>query len=968
MKMRLSTKFRVAMGQVGLMTSLLLVAVMFGLVPDRQTAIRHGRAVLAEAIVVKATAYFTPSDINGLESILDVFVERNEDLLSAAVRRRDAVTVVTIGEHEDNWRAMLGEFSSNSQVRVPIFSGEKRWGQLELRFKTTNQFMGFNLSQSQVIPLILFMSLSSFIVFYFYLSKMLKHLDPTAAIPPRVRSAFDTLAEGLLVVDLGGQIVLANQAFSETVGEEFNQLLGRRAQEFPWETADGLPLSHDEAPWTKCIQTGDAQRNAEVHLVDHEGVRRTFNANCTAVMSAGGKHGGVLIGLDDVTQLEQKKKELGEAKDAADAANKAKSEFLANMSHEIRTPMNAILGFTDALRRGYGSQQDPRKYLNTIHSSGKHLLELINDILDLSKVESGLLEVERVPCSPHLMVRDVLQVLAVKANEKGIALSFEADGSIPETICSDPSRIRQIVTNLVGNAIKFTEEGGVNVVLRLVPDDHPKLQIDVTDSGIGMTQEHMDRIFDPFAQADSSVTRRFGGTGLGLTISRNLAEALEGSITVASNPGQGSVFSLTVDTGSLKGIAMIQPDKLDCYEEEVETRYVRWRFNSQRVLVVDDGPENRELVKVVLEEVRLHVETAENGKIGSEMALQQPFDLILMDMQMPVMDGYAATRLLRENGITIPIYALTAHAMKGFEKNCLDAGCSGFLTKPIDIDLLLETVGDIFEGEKYEDGPPIPNLPVSPNLLSESALVSSLPSDIPEFATIVHSFVVRLNDVLQNMDDALAKRDFEKLRELAHWLIGSGGTVGFKEFTEPATRMEQSAIREDLHQLSLLLPELRNLSTRIQLPVEAVESACSSSVSQIETEENEPLISTLPINIPRFRDIVETFVPHLYNKMQEMIDSWQEKNYTKLAELAHWLEGVGGTVGYNDFTVPSRALEASARDNCNEGIAKALNELCLLASRIQVETHDPVTDCIASDQTSLVSPINAGSVESVNSV
>ncbi len=943
MKFRISTKFRVALGQVGLITSLLLIAMLLGLIPDHQTEIRHGRAVLAEAIVVRTAPFITPADIQGLNGILDVFVERNDDLLSAAVRRQDGNCVVVIGDHEENWQPMPGEFSSDSQVRVPMFSGDARWGQLELKFKTRNQFMGFNIAQSHVIPLILFISFFSFIVFYLYLGKMLKHLDPTSAIPPRVRSAFDTLAEGLLVVDLGGQIVLSNQAFAEIVGKKFDELLGRTAQEFPWQTADGAPLAPKDAPWTKCLESGNAVRNAAVHLVDCDGVRRSFNVNCTAVMAAGAKHGGVLIGFDDVTQLEEKKKELGEAKDAAEAANQAKSKFLANMSHEIRTPMNAILGFTDVLRRGIGSNQDPRKYLNTIHSSGKHLLELINDILDLSKVESGNLEVECVECVPHLIVRDVVRVLAVKANEKGISLSVVADGSIPEKICSDAVRIRQVVTNLVGNAIKFTEEGGVNVMLRLIPGNRPKLQIDVKDSGIGMTQPQIDKVFEPFAQADSTVTRRFGGTGLGLTISKNFAEALGGEITVTSQPGQGSVFSLTLDTGPLEGISLIQPDMLDCSEEDFDECHKRWRFNSQRVLVVDDGLENRELVKVVLEEAQLQVQTAENGKVGAEMALEQPFDLILMDMQMPVMDGYAATRLLRESGLKVPIYALTAHAMKGFEQGCLDAGCTGFLTKPIDIDVLMQTLGGVLNAETIVSREPNSNPPVTSEPQAEPALISSLPLDVPEFSGIIRSFAKRLDEVLRCMVDALTDSDFKTLAELAHWLKGSGGTVGFQAFTEPAQRLEEAAWREDQDQLASILAELIHLSQRVQVPPQASLPGQTNSKIQTAAKSDEPLISTLPANIPRFQNIVKKFVPHLYDQLQVMILALREENYTKLAELAHWLAGAGGTVGFKEFTVPSRKLEAAAKANQNEEIASALEELCQLASRIQVVATPPTT-------------------------
>ena len=237
-----------------------------------------------------------------------------------------------------------------------------------------------------------------------------------------------------------------------------------------------------------------------------------------------------MVSFEDVTQLEENKVELRKSKEHAEAASRAKSDFLANMSHEIRTPMNAILGFTDLLQRGlYDNPDEQSEYLGTIHSSGTHLLDLINDILDLSKIEAGKLDLEMTDCSPLHIFSEVINILKVRAQEKGISLELIVEGTIPETIQSDPVRLRQVVTNLVGNAIKFTETGGVKIVARWIDDRQPKLEFDVIDSGIGMTDKQVARIFEPFVQADSSVTRRFGGTGLGLSISQKIIEALDGT-------------------------------------------------------------------------------------------------------------------------------------------------------------------------------------------------------------------------------------------------------------------------------------------------------------------------------------------------------------------------------------------------------------------------------------------------------
>ena len=822
---RFTAKFHIALGQTALLASLLLVALYVGLIPDRLSAIRQGRAALAEAIAVNSSAFISQSDIRRLEANLQLVVQRNDALRSAAVRRTSGEVIVTINDHSDHWQEMPSGYSTDSQLQVPIWTKEEKWGQVELHFQslTPSGWIGFIYNPR--LLLIVFMALSSFVTFYLYLSRMLRHLDPSQAIPARVRSALDTIVEGLLIMDLKGRIMLANQAFANVVNAQPEALIGRHITDFAWSLNDGSPLEPKACPWVKVAQRGRMQKNTMVYLNDPRSKRRTFMVNCSPILITGNKPGGVMISFDDVTQLDEKEVELRKSKEEAEAANQAKSDFLANMSHEIRTPMNAILGFTDVLRRGYGKDgRDWSKHLNTIHSSGKYLLELINDILDLSKIEAGRLEVEYIRCVPHLIIREVVQVLAVKAREKSISLDFEINGEIPETILSDPARLRQTVTNLVGNAIKFTDEGGVSVVMNLTSGTHPQLSIAVKDSGIGMPADKLDTIFDPFMQADTSVTRQFGGTGLGLSISRRFAQALGGDISVHSEVGKGSVFTVTVDVGPLDGVTMLEPQQaLSVSEETVsDSQQTRWQFPPARVLVVDDGEENRELLRLVLEEAGLQVEPAENGEVGVNKALQATFDVILMDIQMPVMDGYTATRQLRQHGLQMPIIALTAHAMKGFEQDILEAGCSRYLTKPIDIDGLVQILAEFLGGQPREvdatetlPATTADDAPQSELATAGPSLVSRLAIQNPRIRAIIEKFVVRLDEQLEAMASAWGDRDFGELANLAHWLKGAGGTVGFDAFTEPAANLEQLAKAQSETQIEEAIMILRHLADRI---------------------------------------------------------------------------------------------------------------------------------------------------------
>jgi PAS domain S-box-containing protein len=410
---------------------------------------------------------------------------------------------------------------------------------------------------------------------------------------------------------------------------------------------------------------------------------------------------------DTVSALESANKALEDFFRLAESATRAKSEFLANMSHEIRTPMTAILGFAEVLLSEPGIDRAPPERIDairTIQRNGLFLLDLINDILDLSKIEAGKLDVERVACSPSQVLSDVVALMKVRASAKKLPLLLEYIGVIPETIQSDPVRLRQVLINLIGNAIKFTETGEVRVVTRLIPplDKTTLLQIDVVDTGIGLTAEQSERLFAPFSQADNSTTRKFGGTGLGLTISKRLAQILGGDITLRSVHGQGSTFTVTIETGSLEGGRLLDLSSTPMRHvplSSVETSASASRLEG-RVLLVEDGPDNQRLIAFVLTKAGAVVTIVENGLIALDTALSArnagyPFDVIVMDMQMPVMDGYEATRRLRAAGYVGPILALTAHAMAGDDAKCLAAGCDGYLTKPIDRHKFLHAIADV---------------------------------------------------------------------------------------------------------------------------------------------------------------------------------------------------------------------------------------------------------------------------------
>jgi signal transduction histidine kinase/CheY-like chemotaxis protein len=397
-------------------------------------------------------------------------------------------------------------------------------------------------------------------------------------------------------------------------------------------------------------------------------------------------------------EIERSREQLRHAKLASDQANQVKSDFLASMSHEIRTPMTAILGYADLLNdeETGRSPQARSEIIKTIQRNGEHLLELINDILDISKIEAGRMTVEHIELRPVELLEEVASLMRVRASAKRIDLNLNIAWPIPSSIKSDPVRLKQIIVNLLSNAIKFTDHGSVTISAQFLQKPRPSMRIDVTDTGIGMDAAQLARLFQAFSQAEQSTTRKYGGTGLGLNISKKLAILLGGDVTVSSESGKGSTFSLTIATGPLINVPMqTEPGLAPTAVASQKSFDTTLPLKGLRVLLAEDGPDNQRLITFHLTRAGAQVDVAPNGLIAVERAQaskqsNKPYAVILMDMEMPVMNGFTAAKSLRDSRYDRPIIALTAHAMAGDRERCMAAGCDDYLTKPINKVRLIE--------------------------------------------------------------------------------------------------------------------------------------------------------------------------------------------------------------------------------------------------------------------------------------
>jgi len=619
---------------------------------------------------------------------------------------------------------------------------------------------------------------------------------------------------------------------------------------------------------------------------------------------------------DTLEKLKLSNEQLKKASIIAQQANKMKSEFLANMSHEMRTPMNAVLGFTELLM-AEEDNPEKRKYLSTIYKSGEHLLNLINDVLDLSKIESGKLETFKVPYSPRELLKNLVETYIPLASSKELHLAYNIDEAIPEYLLGDELRIRQILTNLISNAIKFTETGYVTI--RAI-NGETTIDYIVKDTGIGISEKDFKKIFEPFTQLDGTMSRKYGGTGLGLTITKRLVELLEGELFIKSSPGKGTEITIrlkkeipsvvsniptesdkssslmllliTQDTELLEnlgstfsrhGMKYRYTDDLDLaklllnnqefsfvlldgdsYVGELkgfleklkipflilserrdidqifgeftvakpisEDRLINKIYSTiqkaekfvpkkAKILIVEDNEANRLLFKKMLEKMGHEVKVVENGKIAVEIMSKEKFDMVFMDMQMPIMDGYTATRKLRKKGIETPIIALTAHTLRGDEEKALIAGCDGYLGKPVKRKDLLDAVRKFLDLKKTEEisneeNPDIEDASSAFNGRVE-VFAKKMGLSMEEALTMFKEYGKFIEERIEFIQKKIKEEDFESLAIEGHSLKGSGSMYSVEEVSKLGLSIEKSAKEQRIDELHSQLKALIKLKRKI---------------------------------------------------------------------------------------------------------------------------------------------------------
>ena len=887
----------------------------------------------------------------------------------------------------------------------------------------------------------------------------------------KYRTILESIEEGYFEVDLSGKFTFINDPLAKLLRRPTEDLIG--VDYWDYETPESAEkLFHI---FYRVFETGEPAKKIDYEVVLKDGTHRFHELSASLMTGMNGKPIGFRGLSRDITERKLAEEELRKAKSAAETANRAKSQFLANMSHEIRTPMNAVIGFADMMF-DTDLDEDQREYTTTIKRGGEILLSLINDVLDFSKIESGDMELEEIEFDPELVVYDICRLISPRIRSKSIEMLCHIGETVPSRIKGDPTRFRQVLTNLMGNALKFTETGEIELKLEVAAEQEDQIEfhVSVRDTGIGISPDKMDLIFKPFHQADESTTRKYGGTGLGLSISKQIVSLWKGDIWVESNSDRGSIFQFTawfkksegkkpkryamvplenkkvlvVDdnqtnlnllTGILKlaklrvvtsthvsdalqvlknacegqdpfdlCISDIQMPELsgydlarqvrdpksglqnlplialssllerdarkcetvgydgflpkpihrgmlfqlierllgkdfkrnqnnDAFKPAILTQHVIREENkiSVSILLAEDNPDNQALAGLILRKAGYQVEVADNGRqaVDKFMKAPQDFDLILMDIQMPELDGFEATQLIRKSGFkSIPIIALTAHAMLEDREKCLDAGMDDYVTKPIKREVIYEIVN------KWLFQKAVPQFHI---LLADGDR---------DFCRRIESHLKQTPYQLETADDANSAYEKFLVKRCDLLFIDPCKSGDAMKTIGKIRKWEADTGSFPIPIIAVIPPEFvdghlpAGCDGRIVKPVRKTELLKTVKQYARKKKANKPAEVSAPsvksmivIKVdPDLEDLIPGFLKNRAKDVDDIRSALQARNYEKIRILGHSMKGAGGGYGFDAITLIGRSLESAAKENCPDRVIKAVEELSDFLEKVEV--------------------------------